>query len=80
MEHYFETYEENLTTAHDTLDEAIKYAEAHNIEIICEIGGSWGEYKKCEFCGEWDLLYEIDKNNGICDYCRMALWSRGEKW
>lgn len=66
--------------AFDTLEEAIEFADANGCELICEMGGSWDEYKKCEFCGEWDLAYTIDNNNGICDYCEMAIYSRGERW
>ena len=37
----------------ETLDNAIEYAEANGADLICEVGGSWDEYKKCWWCGEW---------------------------
>lgn len=69
-------------TAHgfENFEEAVEFANENNCEIIQEIGSSFDEYAKCQFCGEWDLLYTIDNNNGVCDRCKMALYSRGEKW
>lgn len=66
--------------AFETLDEAIAFADENDCNLICEMGGSWDEYKKCEFCGDWGLIYEIDQNNGICERCSLALYSRGERW
>lgn len=84
MEIYYETahYEYGndypVATAFDDLDEAIEFAEAHGIDTICEIGGSWDEYMKCEWCGEWFPTSELD--NGICSQCDAAIRSRGERW
>lgn len=64
-------------TAHDTLDEAITYAESHGCDLIAEIGGSWAEYKKCWFCEEWHDITTLNKND-LCDHCENYLISRGE--
>lgn len=66
--------------AFDTFEEAEEFANANGCDLIAEIGGSWDEWKKCEFCGGWDLVYTIDNNNGICERCELALYSRGERW
>ena len=64
-------------TAHETLDDAIQYAESHECDLIAEIGGSWTEYKKCWFCGEWVDITTLNKND-LCDHCENYLISRGE--
>jgi hypothetical protein len=82
METYFETAhieegEEYATlTAHDTLEEAIEFAEANGILTIYEIGGSWDEFEKCGFCGEWFPSNELNKE-GDCFYCEQAIKSHG---
>lgn len=83
MEIYYETTHNDggvfpVTHAHDTLEEAIEFAEANGIETICEIGGTWDEYQKCWFCGEWYTSAEIEKS-GVCWRCKLAIWSRGEE-
>lgn len=65
------------TTAHETLEAAIEYAEAHECDLIAEIGGSWNELQKCWFCGEWVDSSALNKN-GLCDHCENYLISRGE--
>lgn len=76
--HYYETVHYNTgdefatTTAHDTLDEAIEFANAHGIGTIYEIGGSWSEFGKCSFCHEWVDLCALDHEN-ICSDCRRAI-------
>lgn len=82
MKTYYETTHNDggefpVATAHDTLEAAIEFAEANGIDLICEIGGSWDEFEKCEFCGEWCTTEELDK--GICQRCKLAIWSRGEE-
>lgn len=82
MNRYFETAENDgseypLTVAHDTIEEAIQYADTHEITHIREIGGAWDEYEKCTFCGEWVASYEVD-TDGFCERCLMALRSHGE--
>lgn len=84
MEIYYETahYEYGcdypIATAHDTLEDAIAFAEANGIDTISEIGGAWDEFMKCEWCGEWFTIPELDK--GICSQCEAAIRSRGERW
>lgn len=72
MEHYYETTHESgnltITTKHATLDEAIEFAEANRIEEIHEIGGSFDDFAKCGFCGEWLPIQDLNVN-GWCDHC-----------
>ena len=81
METYFETItpetDQNALTAcfiraHETLEDAIKWAESHNITTISEIGGCWSEYEKCEFCGDWFDTNELNTKN-ICERCAVAI-------
>lgn len=83
MKHYYETTHTDggqfpISTAHDTFEEAAAFAEAHGIATIYEVGGNWGEFEKCQWCGEWFTLYELEK--GVCSQCAAALQSRGEQW
>ena len=72
--HYYEVNctEENRLPACDTefpdLETAIEYAETHGYDLICEIGGSWDEFKKCWFCEEWKSTSELNRDN-LCDHC-----------
>ena len=81
MKTYYETahYEPGdefpTATAHDTLEEAITFAEAHGITTIQQIGGAWDEFEKCEFCGEWFTAPELE--NGLCAQCEQAIKSHG---
>ena len=83
MKHYYETNHRNpgdefeTLTAHDTLEDAITFAEAHAIPTIYEIGGSWDEYGRCWFCGEWYPVIELDRET--CRGCRLAIWSHEGK-
>lgn len=61
-----------ILVAHDTLEDAIDYAEQNGIETITEIGGSWTEYEKCWFCGEWFDVNELNTNNE-CSRCEAAI-------
>lgn len=59
------------------IDSAIEYANANGFDLICEIGGSWDEFKKCWFCEEWKSTSELNRDN-LCDHCEAYLISRGE--
>lgn len=81
MKLYFETVENDgceypLTVAHDTIEDAIEYADTHEVTHIYEIGGSWDEFEKCGFCGEWFPSNELNKE-GDCFYCEQAIKSHG---
>lgn len=85
--HFYETYEHTFSddpapdgidykgsctaVAHETLENAIKYADSHGLVLIAEIGGSWDEYEKCEICGEWYPGDQMTKC-GICTRCERA--------
>lgn len=75
--HYYETTAPLETTAHDTLEEAIEYAEKHaDVYIICEIGGNWCEFERCTFCGEWFDSCELN-TSGECERCEQAIKDHG---
>lgn len=81
MKRYFETVHNDggeypVATAHDTLEEAIEFADAHGITLICEIGGNWDEWEKCGFCGEWFPSEDLNKD-GECLMCEQAIKSHG---
>ena len=61
----------------DDLESAIEYAAANGADLICEIGGSWEEFRKCWFCEEWVPTSELNKND-LCEHCESYLISRGE--
>lgn len=73
MKTYYETTHNDggefpLTVAHETLEEAIEYAETHGIDTINEIGGAWDDWQKCGFCGEWFPSQDLDED-GWCEHC-----------
>ena len=76
--HYYETahYEPGDTyptaTAHDTLENAIEFAETHKCTTITEVGGNWCEFGKCSFCGEWVDSCDLDTET-ICTDCQRAI-------
>ena len=63
-------------TAHETIDDAIAFADAHGIDYITEIGGNWEEFGKCAFCGEWRNYWELNKA-GECELCEMTIKYHG---
>ena len=82
MKIYYETSHHDggdfpVITAHDTLEKAIEFAEAHDISTVYENGGSYDEYEKCWFCGEWEPAADLDR--GLCWRCKLAMYSRGEE-
>ena len=77
---YYETFasdgEKCTVCAFDTLDEAIEHAEASGCKTIQESGGSYTEYEKCEFCGEWCDVSEMNIEN-YCERCQIAIQDHG---
>jgi hypothetical protein len=69
---YYELAHKGTPCDFDTLDEAIDYAEKHNITTIQEIGGCWEEYEKCWFCEEWFAVSELNVNNE-CSRCEASI-------
>ena len=69
---YYELAHKDTLCAFDSLEQAIEYAEKHNIKTIQEIGGSWAEYEKCWFCEEWFDVSELNTNNE-CSRCETAI-------
>ena len=77
---YYETFasdgEKCSVFAFDTLEEAIEHAEASGCKTIQEYGGSYTEYEKCEFCGEWYDVAEMNIEN-YCERCQIAIQDHG---
>ena len=79
MKTYYETYtNENDACFHafDTLEEAIEFAEENGCTTIQEIGGNYTEFEKCEFCGEWFDVSEMNIEN-YCERCQIAIQGHG---
>ena len=74
---YYETAKDGEIQSHNTLDEAMEFADENRCEIICEIGGNWTEWVKCSWCGNWCESVELNVH-GYCTYCEQAIKSRGE--
>ena len=70
--HYYETSTKGEIQAHDTIEEAIEFAEKNNCELISEIGGNWDEWQKCWFCDEWYTTSELI-GKGVCHRCEIAI-------
>ena len=79
MTHYYETFCGAYAYAHDTLEGAIDFAEKNGVDLICEIGGSWTEYGKCKFCGEWVDITELNEY-GDCSRCETAIRDHNGLW
>ena len=77
---YYETFasdgEKCTVCAFDTLDEAIEHAEASGCKTIQQNGGSYTEFEKCEFCGEWCDVSEMNIEN-YCERCQIAIQDHG---
>lgn len=77
---YYEIYssdgEKCSVMAFDTLDEAIAHAEESGAKTIQRIGGDFAEFEKCEFCGEWYDVSELNIEN-YCERCREAIRAHG---
>ena len=81
MKHYYETYTNDelgtVAHAHETIEEAIAFANENNCEIICEIGGSWDEYQYCWFCQEWQPTTDFNIGASVCYRCERAINDHG---
>lgn len=73
MQHYYETFTQGEIQAHDTLEEAIAFAEENNCEIISEINGNWEEFKYCWFCQEWQSTTDFNIGASVCYRCERAI-------
>lgn len=72
MPHYYETSTKGEIQSHETLEQAIEFANANNCEIISEIGGNWEEFQKCWFCDDWFISTELI-GTGVCARCDRAI-------
>ena len=77
---YYETFdtdgEKCSVCAFDTLEEAIEHAEKGGHKTIQQYGGSYAEFQKCEFCGEWFDVSEMNIEN-YCERCQIAIKDHG---
>ena len=82
-------YDEKVTTVHADYDEAEAYAIRRGLmrdkrdgveKIIVFDEHGEEELHRCAWCDEFFPLWDIEKNDGICDYCDAAIRSRGERW
>lgn len=77
---YFATYEDDdeVVAMHETFEDALNYINETSaaVERIEEIGGSWGVFEKCDFCGEFTPTAELNEKH-ICIYCEQAIKSHG---
>lgn len=77
---YYETFASDekkcSVFAFETLDEAIEHAEANGCQTIQQYGGSYTEFEKCEFCGEWFDVSEMNIEN-YCERCQIAIQDHG---
>lgn len=62
--------------AHETLDEAIEYADANEIEEITRNGGSYDTFRKCWSCGGWFADSELNSED-LCENCEMSAHEHG---
>lgn len=73
---YYQTFTAGELQSHETIEDAIAFAEANNCSTIEEIGGSWDEYEQCAFCGEWFPVTELNTQNE-CVRCEIAIKYHG---
>lgn len=77
----YEVYKDENTVGcveFETWEDAEEYANANGCGLICEIGGSWDEYKKCWSCGEFYPKYEMNAG-GTCERCEISAREHGFK-
>lgn len=66
-------------TMHETLDDAIEFAEKMELPIIYKVGLDYAEFEKCWFCGEWYESTELNKD-GVCRRCEIAIKDHNGGW
>lgn len=66
-------------TIHETLEDAIEFAEKMELPIIYELGGNYATFEKCWFCGEWYESNELNKD-GVCHRCDIAIKDHNGGW
>jgi hypothetical protein len=74
--YYYEIYLNGCAFGFDELEDAIEYADANDVTMISQVGGSFTDYEKCAFCGEWVDCYELNEH-GDCSRCEQAIKDHG---
>jgi hypothetical protein len=62
--------------AFEELEDAIEYADETGATMISQIGGSFTDFEKCAFCGEWFDCCELNEY-GDCPRCEQAIKDHG---
>lgn len=76
-DYYYEiTAEHGCVIGFEELEDAIEYADKHGATMISQIGGSFTDYEKCAFCGEWFDCCELNEH-GDCSRCEQAIKDHG---
>ena len=73
---YYEVAGDHEIRAFEIFEDAAAYADEIGSKTIYEIGGSFDEYEKCWFCGEWFTTGELDEDD-LCDSCAVAVRDHG---
>lgn len=76
MKTYYEVSHGDEVLSFDELEEATAFADENGCKAISEIGGSWTDYEKCNFCGEWTDICFLNAH-GDCSRCEAAILSHG---
>ena len=71
MIHYYETATRGEIQAHETLEDAIQFANENGCTLITEIG-IFEDWEKCSFCGDWFPSVELDEK-ATCSRCLTAI-------
>lgn len=69
--YYIETDDDTLEF--ESFEDATEYAEKNEYKTIFS---GYYEFEKCEFCGEW---YDVDEMNveNYCERCQIAIKDHG---
>lgn len=73
---WYEIAGDHELTCFDDFEEAAAYADEIGSGTIYECGGSFDEYEKCWFCGEWFSVSQLNDVN-LCDRCFVAVRDHG---
>ena len=58
------------------LEDAIEYANQNECDLIMDIQRNDEEYEKCDFCGEWYPIEELNIDT-YCERCQRAILDHG---
>ena len=80
MSYYCEIYknidDDSPITEAACIETAIDIADENGYNRICEIGGSWDEWERCDLCDEFFPLCELNDEHE-CENCEMQAHYHG---